>query len=109
MARDALPAADLAAITDKLAAFDAWRADKPITKVDALDEAWIVRLAAPELRAALASLIAADKALAPDYEHLAEVAKVVRFRRDLGRVLRNFVNFSDFYSKKDGVFHNGRL
>jgi hypothetical protein len=107
--RDSLTAADLTTIAGKLAAFEAWRAEKPVTKVDALDEAWLDKLAAPDLRAALTKLIADDKALGPEYDHLSEVAKVVRFRRDLGRVLRNFVNFSDFYSKKDAAFQLGRL
>src|SRR5262245_5566022 len=30
-------------------------------------------------------------------------------QRDFGRILRNFVNFSDFYSKQDGVFQAGTL
>ena len=107
--RDALTAADLAAVTAKLAAYEAWRAEKPTTKVDALDEAWLEKLAAPAPRAALTRLIADDKALEPEYEHLAAVGRVVRFRRDFGRVLRNFVNFSDFYSRHDGAFQIGRL
>ncbi len=107
--RDVLTAADLAAVTAKLAAYEAWRADRPATKVDALAEAWLEKLAAPELRAALTRLIADDKALEVEYEHLAAVGRVVRFRRDFGRVLRNFVNFSDFYARHDGAFQVGRL
>jgi hypothetical protein len=30
-------------------------------------------------------------------------------QRDFGRVLRNFVNFSDFYARQDGVFQAGTL
>jgi hypothetical protein len=37
------------------------------------------------------------------------VRKAVRMQRDFGRILRNFVNFSDFYSKQDGVFQAGTL
>jgi len=33
----------------------------------------------------------------------------LRFQRDFARILRNFVNFSDFYSRQDGVFQAGTL
>ena len=33
----------------------------------------------------------------------------MRLQRDFGRILRNFVNFSDFYAKQDGVFQAGTL
>ena len=62
----------------------------------------------PSSRASI-DLIAADAALAGDYAELTAVAKVVRFQRDFGRIARNFVNFADFYAKKDGVFQAGTL
>ncbi len=108
-ARDALMPADLAALVEKLAAFEAWRAGKPDTKVGALDAARIKELAAPELRAKVFDLIAADAALTTEYEQITCVVKAVRYQRDFGRIVRNFVNFSDFYSKKDGVFQAGTL
>jgi len=107
--RDALVPADLATLADKLAAFDTWRAAKPETKVGALADARIQELAAPELRAKVYALIAADEALRPEYDRITDVIKAVRYQRDFGRIARNFVNFSDFYSKKDGVFQAGTL
>ncbi|HEY5949826.1 MAG TPA: hypothetical protein VIV40_30230, partial [Kofleriaceae bacterium] len=108
-ARDALMPADLAALVDKLAAFEAWRASKPETKVGGIAAARIKELAAPELRAKVFDLIAADAALTAEYEQITNVVKAVRYQRDFGRIVRNFVNFSDFYSKKDGVFQAGTL
>ena len=108
-ARAVLTPADLAAITDRLASHTAWRAEQPTTKVDALEPAWIHQLAAPELRVQLAELIAKDAALAGEYDEITNVAKLVRVQRDGGRLVRNFVNFSDFYSKQDGVFQAGTL
>lgn len=108
-ARDALTEADLATIADKLAAFEAWRAAKPDTKVAGLPAARIAELAAPELRGKVFDLVAADAALTAEYEQITTVVKAVRFQRDFGRIVRNFVNFSDFYSKKDGVFQAGTL
>jgi len=107
--RDAISPADFLTIAAKLAAFQAWTTAKPATKVDALDVAWIEKLAGSELRAGLDDLIAADNALAPDYAQIGAVTKAVRMQRDFGRVLRNFVNFSDFYARQDGAFQCGTL
>jgi hypothetical protein len=107
--RDALVPADLAALVEKLSAFETWRASKPATKVDGLAPARIQELAAPELRAKVFDLIAADTALTAEYDQITCVVKAVRYQRDFGRIVRNFVNFSDFYSKKDGVFQTGTL
>jgi hypothetical protein len=107
--RDALMPADLAALVDKLGPFEAWRASKPDTKVGGLPAARIKELAAPELRGKVYDLIAADAALTAEYDQITSVVKAVRYQRDFGRIVRNFVNFSDFYSKKDGVFQAGTL
>ncbi|HEU4612771.1 MAG TPA: hypothetical protein VFS15_11865, partial [Kofleriaceae bacterium] len=53
--------------------------------------------------------INADAALTGEYEQITSVVRAVRFQRDFGRILRNFVNFSDFYSKRDGAFQAGTL
>ncbi len=108
-ARPALVHADVIAITDRLATYAAWRAEEPKTAIDSLDAAWLAKLAAPELREQLKALIASDKALESEYQEITNVAKVVRLQRDGGRILRNFVNFSDFYSRQDGVFQAGTL
>ncbi len=108
-AKDVVTEADVRAIATKLAPYQAWMDAKPVTKVDALDVAWIDKLARPGLRKQLDELIAADAALADDYAQISAVAKTVRLQRDFGRILRNFVNFSDFYSKQDGVFQAGTL
>ncbi|MBS1122521.1 MAG: hypothetical protein H6Q90_4749 [Deltaproteobacteria bacterium] len=107
--RDVLTRGDITTITERLAGFEAWRSAKPTTVVDPLEAAWLARLAAPELRAELTKVIAADAALAAEYDQISAVAKLVRMQRDFGRVLRNFVNFSDFYMKQDGVFQAGTL
>ena len=110
--RDRIAATDLAQITQKLSAFDAWRKEQPKTVVDGLDAAWLDKLAATgdgSVRERLKALIASDAALAAEYDQITSVAKVVRLQRDFGRILRNFVNFSDFYGKQDGVFQAGTL
>ena len=107
--RGQLTAADFAVIKSALAPYETWRAAQPVTPADALEVDWLQRLARPELRAQLDALIADDAALAEQYDQISAVAKLVRMQRDFGRLLRNFVNFSDFYSKQDGVFQAGTL
>ncbi len=108
-ARDQLTATDLEWVVARLAPYRAWLDAKPATSVGGLDPAWITELARPELRKQLAELIVADAALAGEYAQISAVTKAVLMKRDFGRVLRNFVNFSDFYSKQDGVFQCGTL
>jgi hypothetical protein len=108
-ARDALTPADLTMLVEKLAPFEAWRAAKPATKLGALTDARIKELAGPVLRGKVYDLINADAALTGEYDQITSVVRAVRYQRDFGRILRNFVNFSDFYNKKDGVFQAGTL
>lgn len=108
-ARDVLRAADLELLVARLAGYTAWRADRPVTKADGLAPDRIEQLAAPGPRAALTKLIEADQALAGEYDQIASVSKAVRMQRDFGRIARNFVNFSDFYSQRDGAFQAGTL
>jgi hypothetical protein len=108
-ARDALTLGDLAAMVEKLAPFETWRGAKPVTKCGELAPERITELAAPSLRGKIYDLIAADAALTAEYDQITSVVRAVRFQRDFGRILRNFVNFSDFYSKRDGVFQAGTL
>jgi hypothetical protein len=108
-ARDALTPADLTMLVEKLAPFEAWRAAKPATKLGALTDARVKELAGPDLRGKVCDLINADAALTGEYDQITSVVRAVRYQRDFGRILRNFVNFSDFYNKKDGVFQAGTL
>ena len=108
-ARDELTADEYATIVAKLAPFEAWRAARPVTRADHLDDARVAALAAGPERAKINALIAADTALEAEYTAIASVAKLLRLQRDFGRVLRNFVNFSDFYAKRDGAFQAGTL
>jgi hypothetical protein len=108
-ARDALAPTDVTVIAAKLAPYHAWLDARPATAVDVLDPEWLADLHASDLRDQLTALIAADSALADDYAQTSAVVKAVRMQRDFGRILRNFVNFSDFYSRQDGAFQVGTL
>ncbi len=61
-------------------------------------------------RAALAGLIAEDLALAPEFESIASVEKLLRYTRDFRPLLHNYVNFFDFYSPDHyAIFQAGSL
>jgi hypothetical protein len=123
--RETLTPDDYAKVVEKLAGFVAWRAARPATSLqranasgvnavggeaaDKLDEARIQALASGDARAKVNELIGADKAREGEYGAIASVEKLLRLQRDFGRVLRNFVNFSDFYSKRDGAFQYGTV
>jgi hypothetical protein len=108
-ARDQLSEQDFATVVEALAPFHARQEARPETPVASLGVERIAALAgAPEL-ARIMTLIEQDKARAGEHDAIASVVKLLRLRRDLGRVLRNFVNFSDFYGPLDGVFQSGTL
>ena len=61
-------------------------------------------------KAAIESLIARDKALEPEANSIAAVDRLVRYNRDLFKLLNNFVAFRDFYTGKEkAVFQAGVL
>ena len=57
----------------------------------------------------IAGLIKQDVALAAENSQIAAVEKAILFFRDLARFLNNFVNFSEFYSRKGAIFQAGTL
>jgi hypothetical protein len=106
-ARTALTAQDWQQLVDKLAEHEAWRTTKPANKVDTLP--------LEKLRAAIAlepdvrAVLAKDVELGPVFDALVEVEKAVRYHRDIGTLLSNYVNFSRFYGGKGAVFQAGTL
>jgi hypothetical protein len=106
-AKTMLSEADFETVVAKLAPARSWMAKKPSTGVAKLAPARVAELVAHE-EAAL-NLIDEDAALADDYAEITAVEKAIRIRRDLLRLLRNFVSFADFYNKKDGSFQAGTL
>lgn len=61
-------------------------------------------------RAAIAALIAADLELADEVASILEVDQLVRYYRDLYRLLQNFVTFHDFYAPgREAIFQAGTL
>ncbi|MDB6057998.1 MAG: hypothetical protein JWO95_1842, partial [Verrucomicrobiales bacterium] len=108
--RTTLTEAEWQAVTAKFAAFMAWEAAKTGATVEKLGLPRARELLANNTKAALDALILRDKALEPEANAIAAVDKLVRFHRDLYRLLCNFVSFHDFYSRKHkATFQSGVL
>ena len=105
-----LTEAEWAGIKGRFAKYDAWQAAKAGASVERLGAARVSEILAQDRQAAVAALIDKDKALEPEFNSIAAVDKLVRFNRDLGRLLHNFVSFRDFYQRKEkAVFQAGTL
>ncbi|HZL99530.1 MAG TPA: hypothetical protein VFD43_04680, partial [Planctomycetota bacterium] len=105
-----LTGAEWSALGAKLAPYADWAARQPPGAVARLGEARIAELLAGDGREKVAALIAADLALAGDFAAIIELERLLRYHRDLYRLLCNFVNFSDFYSReRRAVFQAGTL
>jgi hypothetical protein len=105
-----LSAADWAALGEKLRPYAAWVGTRPSSTVAKLGLERISAILAGPGRKVLADLFAEDKLLAPRVSAAADVERLALFHRDLGTILRNFVNFADFYSKaKSAIFQAGTL
>ena len=105
-----LTADEWATVCGKLAGFAAWRSSKPATSVEALGCARIREILGSGAKAAVDRLIAEDKALEAEFKEIAQVERLCRYYRDLYRLLHNFVNFADFYSRdRKAIFQAGTL
>ena len=95
----------------KLAPYEAWLAQIPVTSGppaawDRLRAVW----AEGTLPAAIHDLLARDAALAPGWRALEALEKLTRLQRDLRALLHNFVNFADFYApERAAIFQAGTL
>ncbi|MBN8525951.1 MAG: hypothetical protein J0M02_11500, partial [Planctomycetes bacterium] len=87
----------------------AWRTTEP-PAVGALGAARLRELTADAVLQPLAALFAQDEAVKPEFDALLDLERLVRYHRDLYRLLHNFVNFADFYDReRGGIFQVGTL
>ncbi|MBC7366663.1 MAG: hypothetical protein H7343_07600 [Undibacterium sp.] len=105
-----LTAVEWTALNAKFAAYETWLDGKAGGTVEKLGLARAQEILGGSGRAALAVLIAADAALAPEFKAISDVERLARYHRDLRALLHNFVNFADFYSPdRWAIFQAGTL
>ncbi len=107
--RGALTEADWVTLQAKLAPFEAWLAARPANALGKLADERVHALARSEARATITALVAKDAALAGESSQIESIERLIRYRRDLLKLLKNFVNFADFYGKRRGIFQIGTL
>ncbi len=99
-----------ATITAKFAAYEAWTATKAGERVENLSLERIREILAGKDRETITALINRDKALEFEFSAITAVEKLIRYCRDLYKLVNNFVSFRDFYSRKDkAIFQTGTL
>lgn len=113
---ETLTEANWLALQAKFTAYRVWLAANPLAAkpqaatVQVLPLPRLREILASGAREQLAALIAQDQALEGEFNAIANVEKLLRYCRDLAKLLNNFVAFRDFYARKDkAVFQVGTL
>ncbi len=87
-----------------------WLARKAGAAVEILGIDRVREIAAGKAKNAIDELLEKDRALETEFNAIASVDRLVRYHRDLYVLLKNFVCFSDFYTRKDkALFQAGTL
>lgn len=92
--------------------YAAWLGAKKGAEVETLGEVRINAILIAREKEALLELVERDKALAAESSSIDDVKKLMYYYRDFYRLLKNFVLFTDFYSRAPGVramFELGQL
>ena len=108
--RASLDAGQWAGLCAKFAAHEAWLADKKGALAEPLGIRRVRAILAGGYRETLTALVEKDKALAGAADAIGSVDRLVRYHRDLFRLLNNFVSFRDFYTPgPKAIFQAGTL
>jgi hypothetical protein len=94
----------------KLGPYECWSAGLAGGTVAKLGRDRVRQILASPAKDTLTKLVAEDKSLEPQFTAIAAVEKLVRYNRDLYKLLNNFVSFRDFYGRKvKAIFQAGTL
>ncbi len=108
--KKSLNAQDWAALCARFAAFETWQAEKPASSVEQLGIARIREILGSGHKAAIDGLIARDKAVKAEVKATRSVERLLRYNRDLFKLVNNFVSFRNFYTGRDkAIFQVGTL
>jgi len=97
-------------ICAKFEAFNNWKTQKTGVQVETLTLETVRDILLKNKKSGLLELIDEDKKLEEEANNIILVEKLVRYYRDLFTLLKNFVTFSDFYSRNSqAIFQAGSL
>ncbi|MBK8219014.1 MAG: hypothetical protein IPK71_35230 [Myxococcales bacterium] len=108
-AKKVLTEADFVTLRERLQGFRDWKGKRGTYTCDNVDDARATVLVEGGYKDKILTLIEKDLELAAEYDAITSVERAVRMRRDYAKLLRNFVNFSDFYGSKKASFQAGTL
>lgn len=108
--RDVLTQAEWNQLAARFGAYRDWLAARPATPVADVPAQTLRELLAGSAPARLGALIEQDQNADANAAGIEALERLVRLRRDLVTLLRNFVNLSDFYGKeRPAIFQAGTL
>lgn len=97
-------------IATRLAPYESWVLAKKGASAEKLGINRIRAILASEAKTRIAELITQDLGVASEVSSIDNVDRLARYHRDLYALLRNYVNFADFYDpRKEAVFQAGTL
>jgi hypothetical protein len=103
---------DWQSVVAKFKPYETWLSQKKGEVVESLGADVLNTIVAKNQKDALLSLVAEDKALEAEAQEIEAVDKMLHLCRDLFRLIKNYVTFTDFYSRdKDNmaIFQAGTL
>ena len=104
-----LNAAQWQALQAQLAPCQAWLGAYPASALGDMSAAEARALLDGGAEARLQELIAHDEEEKLHNQHAVQLEKLIRYQRDLLKLLNNFVNFADFYRRQGAAFQAGTL
>ena len=97
-------------LPQKFASYEQWLTEKKGAEVEQLGAEAIATIIDKKIKEPLLALVAEDMKLESEANNIIKVDRLVRYYRDLHTLLRNYVNFSDFYQPGiKGIFQAGEL
>jgi hypothetical protein len=94
----------------KFVAFEAWQSTKPASSIEQLGKARLSEISGSNHQDAINNLITQDKAVENEVKAIRSVEQLLRYSRDLFKLINNFVSFRSFYTGRDkAIFQLGTL
>jgi hypothetical protein len=108
--KESITHAEWLSVCGKFAAYETWQAGKPATCVESLGITRIREILDNNAQVSINELIVKDRAVQSEVQMISTVEKLLRYKRDLLSLVKNFVSFRRFYSGKEkAIFQVGTL
>ncbi|MGE5419889.1 MAG: hypothetical protein ACM3UT_06860 [Chloroflexota bacterium] len=108
--KEYLDESDMEVINKTFDDYKQWLSEKKGTCIEKLGLVRVREILFDGTEEILCSLIEQDKALEINTKNIFQVDKLVRYHRDLFKLLKNYVTFYDFYSPDtEAIFQAGKL